>query len=73
MKILQTYYNFQEVAHFGIQIIGRLVMVGVIIVLVSMWVVTESLYGLSKWIQYGENAGTKNKFMVREKRETGLA
>jgi hypothetical protein len=60
MKILQDAYNFQELAQFSVQIIGRLVMVGVIVVLVSLWVLTEPFYELSKWIKHGGNIGSKN-------------
>ena len=68
MKILQDPYNFQELAQFGIQMAGRLVMVGVIVVLVSMWVLTEPFYELSKWISQGGHAGKRNKLKLNEEK-----
>jgi hypothetical protein len=53
MKILQHPGRFQEVAQFSVQTIGRFAVIGVIVVLVSMWVLTEPFYELSKRIRRG--------------------
>jgi hypothetical protein len=61
MKILQDSGGFQELAQFSVQIIGRLAVIGVIVVLVSVWALTEPFYELSKRIARGGRLKGKNK------------
>jgi low affinity Fe/Cu permease len=61
MKILQDSGGFQELAQFSAQIVGRLAAVGVIVVLVSVWALTESVCELSKQITRSGKLMEKNK------------
>jgi hypothetical protein len=54
MKILQDSGRFQELAQLGVQTIGRVAVIGVIVVLVSVWALTEPFYELSKRIARSE-------------------
>jgi hypothetical protein len=67
MKILQHPGRFQEVAQFSVQTMGRFAVIGVIAVLVSMWVLTEPFYELSKRIRRGGKSGTNNKKLNKGK------
>jgi hypothetical protein len=61
MKTLQHTDKFQELAQFSVQTIGRIAVIGVVVVLVSMWVLTEPFYELSKRIRRGGKSGTKKQ------------
>jgi hypothetical protein len=61
MKMLPDSDRFQELAQFGFQAIGRVALVGVIVILVSAWALTEPFYELSKRAARNEKLKTKNK------------
>jgi hypothetical protein len=48
MKMLSDSDRFQELAQFGFQTMGRVALVGLIVILISAWALTEPFYGLSK-------------------------
>jgi hypothetical protein len=59
MKMLPDSDRFQELAQFGFQAMGRVALVGVIVILVSAWALTEPFYELSKRV--ARNGKVKNK------------
>jgi hypothetical protein len=61
MKILQNPERFQELAQFGVQTMGRIAVIGAVVVLVSAWMITEPFYELGKRIARGEKSAAKNK------------
>lgn len=61
MKILQNPERFQELAQFGVQTMGRIAVIGAVVVLVSAWMITEPFYELAKRIARGGKSAAKNK------------
>jgi hypothetical protein len=61
MKILPDSDRFQDLAQFGFQTMGRVVLVGVVVILVSAWALTEPFYELSKRSARNGKLKTKNK------------
>jgi hypothetical protein len=49
-KIPQESGSFQKLAQFGIQTTGRIVMIGLVGFLVSIWALAELSHGLAGWI-----------------------
>jgi hypothetical protein len=61
MKILQDPGRFQEFAQFGVQTMGRVAMIGVVVILVSVWALTEPFYELSKRIARREKLNKRRQ------------
>jgi len=61
MKILQDPGRFQEFAQFGVQTMGRVAAICVIVVLVSVWALTEPFYELSKRIAQREKLNKRKQ------------
>jgi len=56
MKIIPDVGGFQLVTEFGIRMTGNFFLIGLVVGLVSVWVLTESFCELVNWM-----AGSKNK------------
>jgi hypothetical protein len=61
MNILQNSDIFQRVTLFSVQTIGRVVVIGLVVALVSVWAPTEPFYELGQWIARNEKLRAKDK------------
>lgn len=61
MNIFQNSDGLQRLALFSVQAIGRVVVIGLIVALVSVWALTEPFYELGQWIARNKKLKIKNK------------
>jgi low affinity Fe/Cu permease len=61
MKTLQNFDTLQKIARFNVQAIGRVLTVGLVVVLLLAWALTGPLFQLSERIAYGRKLKTETK------------
>jgi hypothetical protein len=55
MNILQNTDLLQKMMLFSVHAIGRIIVIGLVVVLVSVWALTEPFYELGQWIARKKN------------------